>query len=164
MAWRVKAVGMLKRDIVLAVFLLPFFVLYLEHALSAMFFPGELCYAEGFILNSAKILSAGGAIYPRITPTQTNISVYPPVYYIMLAFLVKLFGLSFAFGRAISIVAAVLVSFIIFLLVEDYTKCKWAAVVASIAFLLSPSTYYFSVFAISDCVALFFPLPVFICF
>jgi hypothetical protein len=64
--------------------------------------PYTLDYGEGLVLNEAVRLAHGEALYNDYNHYPFVVSNYPPVFILLGALGVKLFGISFAFGRSLS--------------------------------------------------------------
>ncbi|UCH35804.1 MAG: hypothetical protein JSV65_05475 [Armatimonadota bacterium] len=64
--------------------------------------PYTLDYGEGLVLNEAVRLAQGETLYNDYNHYPFVVSNYPPVFILLGALGVKLFGISFAFGRSLS--------------------------------------------------------------
>jgi len=119
--------------IVLAVCLIFYFI----NAYIAISFPYDIDYGEGILLNQAKLFAQGTDIYGDISNYPFLVGMYTPVYSLMSAFFVKLFGISFSMGRAISIVSAILIGFLIYKFNRGKTG-RQIAIFSSLIFFTSP--------------------------
>jgi hypothetical protein len=131
---------------------------YLDYAIESILYPVQKDYGEGFILNSAIILSHGGTIYPKITETEVFSSFYPPIYYLLVAILIPIFGPTFAIGRAISVISTLIIALIIGLMVKRETKRSLLSAGIGMLFLISPYTFAWSILMRVDMLALLFSL------
>ena len=138
--------------------LILFSVIYAEHAINIINYPGELQYGEGFLLNSAIILANGQNIYPPLSDHSGMPSFYPPVYTLLYAVFIKIFGISLAAGRIIAAASTVISACLIYAIVESITKRRIISAAAGVAFLVSPYVYAWSAFARVDNTALMFSL------
>jgi len=102
-------------------------------------FPYEADYGEPFVLNQARMISQGQLPYLPIESPPYCISNYPPFYPMVLAPFVKVFGLSFWYGRLLSTLASVGAGIVIGLLVWGTTARKLPAFIAGLSYL---SVYY----------------------
>ncbi len=73
---------------------------------AALGFPYQVDREEGYLLNQAILLSHGQGIYPSLADYPYIVGNYPPLYPLVYACAVKIFGPSLAAGRAINLAAA----------------------------------------------------------
>ena len=135
-----------------------YFLFYLYNGYQSIIFPYQIDYGEGFILNQAYILSNGCNIYLDITTYPYIISNYPPVYPLICAGLVKFWGVSFATGRFISVVSALLIGFLLFKIIQEETGNKYIAIISSLLFFASPYIYEWTCMFRVDTLGLLFSL------
>ena len=112
-------------------------ICYFINAYVAISFPYDIDYGEGILLNQAKLFARGTDIYRDISNYPFLVGMYTPVYSLMSAFFVKLFGISFSIGRAISIVSAILIGFLIYKFNRGRTG-REIALFSSLIFFASP--------------------------
>lgn len=153
-----KILSLNESDTLVIAVLISYLLLYLYHAFVSIIFPFQMDYGEGFTLNTVRILSNGGNIYPLITDKYFITSPYPPLYYLIYSLLVKISDISFSTGRLISVVSTLIVSYLIYLIVKIKTKRPVLGAISSLIFLLSPYTFYWSALARVDMLALLFSL------
>ncbi len=99
--------------------LLFYLVLTLWLAVSAIFFPYQLDYGEGIVLWFTRELALGQPIYKGLEGLPYASSNYPPLGMILAAPFRILFGDSYAGGRTLNFIAAILVAALIYRLVQD---------------------------------------------
>lgn len=98
--------------------------------------PYVLDYGEGLVLSQAVRLTQGDNLYNDYTHYPFVVSNYPPLFIALSAVGVKLFGVSFAFGRALAFAAMLGVGAVMTVLLR---RCRvgLAPALAAPAFLLS---------------------------
>jgi hypothetical protein len=132
---------------------------FLLHSITAIRFPFPLNYGEGTLLNQARLLALGRNIYPPdLTDYPYTITEYPPIYMALLALSIKLFGLSYAIGRTLSVVAALLSAACIVLMLYTLTDDKAASAIGGMLFLAFPYVICWSSLVRIDLLALVFSL------
>jgi hypothetical protein len=113
--------------------------LLVRQGLVALMFPYPLDYGEGPLLDQAARLATFRNIYPAdLSEPPYTISNYPPLFVLLQAPLVWLFGPEFWYGRAISLTAAIIVGGLISLTLRALTKDKIASVLGGLLFLAIP--------------------------
>ncbi|MSQ22947.1 MAG: hypothetical protein EXR58_00060 [Chloroflexi bacterium] len=112
-------------------------VSYLEHAWALLRFPFEVDPGEGFDVNGAVVLLAGGELYGDSTRFPFFALNYPPVYPLLLAPLVAIWGPSVVVGRALSVAAGLAVALLIGLAVRMPRPNRLPALLAGLGFLAS---------------------------
>ena len=96
-------------------------------------------YAEAPLVDQALRLAEGQNIYrPAISTPPYTISTYSPLFVVVLAPLVKLFGPAFWQGRLISALCAWLAAFFLAKIIYAHTRDRLAASVTGMVFLASP--------------------------
>ncbi|HID87462.1 MAG TPA: hypothetical protein EYP55_08820, partial [Anaerolineae bacterium] len=132
---------------------------FLAHSITAIRFPFPLNYGEGTLLNQARLLALGRNIYqPDLTDYPYTITEYPPIYVTMLALSIKHFGLSYAVGRTLSAIAALVSAASIVLILYMLTGDKVASAIGGLLFLAFPYVLCWSSLVRVDLVALCFSL------
>ena len=96
-------------------------LLFAEHARLAAAYPYNLNYGEGPLLDQIVRLSRGEGIYNLDVPPFT-ITNYPPLYMLVQAPFVSAYGVSFAYGRVISLASIVLATLFLTLTIRAITK------------------------------------------
>jgi len=112
-------------------------MIYCINAYIAITFPYDIDYGEGILLNQAKLFAQGIDIYRDISNYPYLVGMYTPIYSLLSAFFVKLFGISFSIGRAISILSAILIGFLIYKSNRGKTG-RHIALFSSLIFFTSP--------------------------
>jgi len=129
------------------------------HALRAIRFPFPLDYAEGPLLEQARLVAAGQNIYrPLATDYPFTVANYPPVFPALLALVCKAFGFGYGVARVLTAVAAAACAFFVGRIAWTTTGDRLAGWVAAAAFLASPYTVFWSSLVRIDFLALAFSL------
>lgn len=132
---------------------------YAELALAAIDFPFPLDYGEGPILDQVMRLLQGENIYrPDLTQAPYVVSNYPPIFHLLQLPFAALNGPAFWYGRAISIVSAIVVAVLVGLIVQTLTKDWIASVIAGALLFSFPYIAGWSIFNRVDTVALAFSM------
>lgn len=134
-----------------------YFVFYLFNAYVSITYPYQLGYGEEFILNQAHLITQGSSIYQDITRYPYIIGNYPPVYPLICASLVKLFGTSFATGRFISVLSTILIGLLIYKIVKEKANNQ-IALISSLLFFGSAYVYFWTCQFRVDTLGLLFSL------
>jgi hypothetical protein len=125
-----------------------YLMIYFIGAYISITFPYEIDYGEGILLNQAKLIAQGINIYQDISDYPYIMAMYTPIYSLISAFFIKLFGISFSIGRFISVFSAVLIGIIIYKIIKEKANTQ-IALFSSIIFFASPYistwTYLFRV-------------------
>jgi hypothetical protein len=95
--------------------------------------------AEPEILSHAWRLANGKTIYNAIDAPPFNFAIYPPLYYLAVAFLMKLTGLSFLPAKLISFGSALLIAWAMVWISRAHGKGKHAALLAACFLFLIPA-------------------------
>jgi len=103
--------------------------------------PYEIQYAEGGVLFDAVNIARGGHIYQNYRQYPFTIASYTPLYPLLCAMGIKLFGVSFAFGRALSFAAAVAGAGLIGATLRRMRMSLPASAIAALLFLLAPTVH-----------------------
>jgi hypothetical protein len=130
---------------------------YLDLARLALAFPYPLDYGEGPLLDQAIRLIQGENIYHNIfsVPPYT-ISNYPPVFVLIQGLFSLLFGPAFWYGRALSLLCAVLTAVFLGLTLYSLTSDGLAAAIGGLLLLTFPYMQYWSLLFRIDLLALMF--------
>jgi len=131
--------------------------IFLLYTSLAIFHPYPLDYGEAPLVDQAVRLATGENIYRTdlSTPPYT-ISNYPPVYVLVLAPFVKLFGPTFLAGRAISVASALASAIFLSLIIYSQTKHRLAAATTGLFLLANPYVTHWSSLLRIDLLALAF--------
>ena len=130
-------------------------VILVRHGVSALAFSYPLDYGEGPLLDQAVRLADLKNIYwaDLATPPYV-VANYPPLFGLVQAPFVWLFGPAFWYGRAISFVSALAVALLIALTLHALTKNKIGAAVGGLTFLAVPYVLLWSSLARVDLLGL----------
>jgi len=118
--------------------------------------PYEIDYGEGTVLLNAVNLARGGEVYTDYRHYPYLAATYPPVYPLLGAVGVKMFGVSFAFGRALSCLAALGVTALIWAMLRRMGTSRSAAAWGAGLFLVSPIVLCFAPLMRVDMIAVVF--------
>ncbi len=124
--------------VILIGILLTCLVLYVINALRMLSFPYQIDHMEGFALYEARLLAEGRGIYHDINEYPHMFDVYTPLYLVLCSFLVRLFDVSFFYGRFLSAISAILSGVLVYLIVYKHSSSRFAAAVASLFLFASP--------------------------
>ncbi len=115
-------------------------VIYLANWAVVLARPYSIAY-EGPIIWACAYLSQGHNIYPLsgLVHEPWIVTIYPPVFYVIGALLLKLFGVCFPPLRIISMCAAGLTGFCMFRLLRFY-GCSIAVTISALVFFFSTGT------------------------
>ncbi|MEM4311136.1 MAG: hypothetical protein QXX95_01960 [Nitrososphaerales archaeon] len=100
--------------LILLVFLSFFFLDFSLEAYKRITFPYQLDYPEGYVLYFSSSLSKAENIYKDINEEPFALVLYTPFFFFLSSIFIKLFGLSFLWGRLISFSFSLLSLSIIF--------------------------------------------------
>lgn len=129
--------------------------IYALHVCQAVRFRYPLDYGEAPLVDQAMRLAAGESIYrPDLAAPPYTVSNYPPLYPLVLALLVKLFGPSFVAGRLISVLCAVLAALLLGAIAGRLSRDRVAAATSGLLFLAFPYVVGWSKLARVDLLAL----------
>ena len=129
--------------------------LFLATAIRVILFPYPLSYAEGQLLDQALGLSRLEGIYPLdLSRPPWTVATYPPVFALMQAPLIMLFGPKFWIPRAISTAASLLSIVLIGLISKRLTRSPGAAAAAGALFCLGLANVSFGALARVDALAI----------
>ena len=147
--------------IILYFFLILGLVIFLIHGLIVLGFPYPLDYGEGPLLNQTLRLVQGEALYPEgVESPPYLISNYPPVYILINALLVAIFGPTLAVGRLVSFLSTLGAAVMIALIIRQFTKNKdlLPMLVGTSIFLITPYVLEWSPLFRIDMLGLFLSL------
>src|ERR671917_201490 len=110
-------------------------LLFLRHGWDALSFPFPLNYGEGPLLDQAVRLASFEGIYSSdLTKAPYTISNYPPVYLLVQAPFVWLFGPELWYGRLISLASVAATALFVALTLFALTRDRIAAMAAGLTF------------------------------
>lgn len=102
-------------------------------------FPYGLEHGEGIVLDSALQVAEGSSPYHDMKGYPYTVGNYPPLYYWLNGLAVKLFGVSFAPGRALSVASALAAALLLFSLTSSLTGEPLAGALAALFYLSHPT-------------------------
>ena len=129
--------------------------IFAGHALMTITFRYPLDYGEAPLVDQAVRLAAGQNIYRNdLSEPPYTISNYPPLYILVLAPFVKLFGPTFLAGRVLSILCTLAAATFLGLTVYTHTRERLAGGVTTMLFLTFPYVVSWSALLRVDMLAL----------
>lgn len=117
-------------------------IVYTLYAVNLMQFPFDYDQGEGFELVDTVLFSQGQWPYRDTNVYPFYSSNYPPVYHLMAAPFVWLFGPAYWYGRLIGFAGTLIAAAAIGLAVYREGRVRWIAVAAGLAFLASNTVYH----------------------
>lgn len=124
--------------LLLLLLLLAEFALFLVCSLIILCYPLDAAYGEGILLNQAQLLSRGLPIYKSVHDYPYTVAIYTPLYYVVMAVLFKVAGVSLLVGRALSLLAALAIGAMIYTLVHKNSGQRFIAACAALLFYSFP--------------------------
>jgi ABC-type spermidine/putrescine transport system permease subunit II len=119
--------------------------LFARHGLAALAFPYPLNYGEGPLLDQAMRLVSMKNIYPDDLSTPPYaVSNYPPLFVLLQAPLVWIFGPEFLYGRVVSLASAIAVAGLISATLHAITRDRTASAAGGLTFLAVPFVLHWS--------------------
>src|SRR5919107_3496387 len=119
--------------------------LFARHGLAALAFPYPLNYGEGPLLDQAVRLASMRNIYPADLSTPPYVvSNYPPLFVLLQAPLMWIFGPEFLYGRVISLASPMAVAGLIFATLHAITRDRTASAAGGLTFLAVPFVLHWS--------------------
>jgi hypothetical protein len=117
--------------------------------------PYEIEYGEGILLQNAINIARSGAVYNDYHHYPYVVATYPPLYPLIGALGVKLTGISFAFGRAISALAALGTAGLIWAMLRRAGIRPFGAALGAVLFIAAPIVCWWGVVMRVDMTAVF---------
>ena len=128
--------------------------IFFVHAYQAIAFPYQLDYGEGPILEIALRVAHGEPLYPPINQPPYVIASYEPVYYLLSALGVWIWGPNYWFGRLVSLVSALAIAACVGLIVWRRSGHRFASWLAAGLILAMPHFLVWSALMRIDMLAL----------
>jgi hypothetical protein len=122
--------------------LLAYFAVYVAFAINLMQFPFDYDQGEGFELVDTILFSQGILPYQNTDAYPFYASNYPPLFHIMAAPFVWLFGPAYWYGRLLGFLGTLVTASAIGYAVYREGGQRWIAVLAGLAFLASNTVYH----------------------
>lgn len=145
------------RAIVVAVFVL-YAVFFIYHGVRVAAFPYDVDNGESYVLNEAVRIAQGQTPYRPIDEPPYLVANYPPLYTALVALPVRLWGVSFAWGRSLSLLASLGTGLVLFLFILRASGDRFAAAVAGLLWFASYYVYEWTPFHRVDSLAVFLSL------
>ncbi|MCB9452030.1 MAG: hypothetical protein H6672_11360 [Anaerolineaceae bacterium] len=124
------------------VILLGYFLIYGVYAVNLMLFPFDYDQGEGFELVDTIMFSQGEWPYQDTEVYPFYSSNYPPLFHIMAAPFVWIFGPAYWYGRLLGFLGTLVTAGAIALAVYREGQHRWIAVLSGLAFLASNTVYH----------------------
>ena len=119
------------------------FLIYLIYAANLIAFPYDYDQGEGFELHDTVLFSRFELPYRDTERYPFYASNYPPLFHMMAAPFVWLFGPSYWYGRLLGLLGSLVSAFAIaYAVYRDGERQRWIALLASLAFLSSNFVYH----------------------
>jgi hypothetical protein len=125
----------------LAVFI-GYLVVYVNYALALFQFPFDYDQGEGFELKDSLLFSQGEWPYRDNTSFPFYSSNYPPLFHLLVAPLIWIFGPQYWTGRLVSFLATLITAGAIGWIIQRQVRRPWLAVLSGLAFLASNYVYH----------------------
>ncbi len=122
--------------------LLFYFAVYVVYAVNLIRFPFDYDQGEGFELVDTIMFSNGQWPYQNTEVFPFYSSNYPPLFHIIAAPLVPIFGTSYAYGRVLGFLGTLVTACAIGYAVWREGRNRWVAVLSGLAFLASNTIYH----------------------
>lgn len=101
-----------------------FLATFILSSLIRIFFPYQLSWMEGAIVDHARRILSGQSLYGPLSIDFTPFT-YPPLYYYICALFMKIFGVGFVVPRMISFISTLLLLYFFWRLILFETKSKF---------------------------------------
>lgn len=118
------------------------FAVYVVYAINLAQFPFDYDQGEGFELVDTIMFSQGRWPYLDTEVYPFYSSNYPPLFHVIAAPFVWLFGPGYAYGRLLGFLSTLIAACAIGLAVYRETPHRWIAVLSGLAFLASNTVYH----------------------
>jgi len=122
--------------------LLFYFAVYVVYAINLIRFPFDYDQGEGFELVDTIMFSKGQWPYQNTEVFPFYSSNYPPLFHVIAAPLVPLFGTSYTYGRLLGFLGTLVTASAIAYAVHREGRNRWIAILSGLAFLASNTIYH----------------------
>ncbi len=119
-----------------------YFIVYVVYAVNLIQFPFDYDQGEGFELVDTIMFSHGQWPYQDTEVFPFYSSNYPPLFHIIAAPLVPIFGTNYAYGRFLGFLGTLITASAIGYAVYREGRNRWIAVLSGLAFLASNTVYH----------------------
>jgi hypothetical protein len=127
-------------------------------AVSSIFFPYQLDYGEGIMLELTRLLAQGKPIYKNLFDFPFVASNYPPVVFLLAAPFWNLFPSSYMPGRILNFAALLVSASLVYMFVRSETRERRIALLSALFFMSSTFIYHWSPLFRVDLIGLGFAL------
>lgn len=115
---------------------------YVAYAYNLITFPFDYDQGEGFELVDTIMFSEGRWPYQNTDSYPFYSSNYPPLFHVMAAPFVWIFGPAYWYGRLLSFLGTLLTAAVIYYAVFREGRLRWIAALSALAFLSSNTVYH----------------------
>ncbi len=130
------------------------FALFILRAQQLITFPYDLTSGEGLVLRDAIQIRQGDPLYTDPNQYPYIVSVYPPVFPMIVALASWITGVGLQASRVVSVISTLLICVGIGLIIYLKTRCLFSAIVSGLSYLSSVFVYQWSVFGRVDTLAI----------
>ena len=134
--------------------LLPLVWRLLTHAATVLAYPWQIDYDEGIVLHAAWLAAHGHNPYQPLRPETFVSATYPPLFYLVTAPWLRLAGPSLLSGRAISLVATLVIAAVLAWWVGQERRSRLAGALTAALWLSLSPVYVWSTFFKPDLLTL----------
>ena len=118
-------------------FLMLYGAMFIQHAVAVVRFPYQVDYGEGLELYQVSRLLTGQPLYSDINQPPYHLGVYGPLYPIIVAPIAALVGIGYGAGRAVSVVLALVIAWLLGKMVYNETRKLWVGIATGLLWLAS---------------------------
>ncbi len=127
--------------------------LFILRAQQLITFPYDLTSGEGLVLRDAIQIRQGGPLYTDPNQYPYIVSVYPPIFPMIVALVSQITGIGLQASRMVSVISTLLICVGIGLIIYLETRCSLSAIVSGLFYLSSVFVYQWSAFGRVDTLA-----------
>ncbi len=150
--------GILLLNAIALLFLTLYGIVFVQHAVAVVQFPYQIDYGEGLEIYAVARLLSGQPLYGDITQPPYHTLEYPPLYTLVTSPLAALIGVRYAAGRAVSVVLALVIAWLLGWIVYRETRTAWAGLATGLLWLASHFVYNWAVLMREDMLSITFSL------
>ncbi|HYE97957.1 MAG TPA: glycosyltransferase family 39 protein [Planctomycetota bacterium] len=129
---------------------------FLADSIRHLAYPFAIDGGEGLVLDQARQLAAGETLYRKVDGYPYKAAHYPPVYPVLCALPIRLWGVSLLYGRLLSLFSTLGVAGLLYAWVRKESESREAGALAALLFLASPYVSSWGIVHRVDMLGLFF--------